>query len=74
MIICSVHLALSRRLRARQLDYITEMVGARKHLVVMGDLNGDGSLSIVIANSGQGNRVYNYVKDESNIFNPPADE
>ena len=39
LIICSVHLALTRRLRVRQLDYISEVVGARKHLVVMGDLN-----------------------------------
>jgi endonuclease/exonuclease/phosphatase family metal-dependent hydrolase len=37
--VCSVHLALSRRVRARQLDFISELVGARKHLVVMGDLN-----------------------------------
>jgi endonuclease/exonuclease/phosphatase family metal-dependent hydrolase len=39
LIICSMHLALGRRIRARQLDYITDLVGSRKHLVVMGDLN-----------------------------------
>ena len=37
--ICSMHLALSRRVRSRQLDFINELVGERKHLVVMGDLN-----------------------------------
>lgn len=37
--ICSLHLALSRRLRRRQLDFIAELVGNSEHLVVMGDLN-----------------------------------
>lgn len=39
LVVCSVHLALSRRVRERQLDFISELVGAREHLVVMGDLN-----------------------------------
>lgn len=37
--ICSLHLALSRRVRRRQLDFIAELVGNSRHLVVMGDLN-----------------------------------
>jgi endonuclease/exonuclease/phosphatase family metal-dependent hydrolase len=39
LVVCSVHLALSRRVRGLQLDYINELVAERKHLVVMGDLN-----------------------------------
>jgi endonuclease/exonuclease/phosphatase family metal-dependent hydrolase len=39
LVVCSVHLALSRRIRSRQLDYISDQIGERKHLVVMGDLN-----------------------------------
>jgi endonuclease/exonuclease/phosphatase family metal-dependent hydrolase len=37
--ICSLHLALSRRVRRKQLDFIAELVGNSDHLVVMGDLN-----------------------------------
>lgn len=37
--ICSLHLALSRRVRRMQLDFIAELVGNSRHLVVMGDLN-----------------------------------
>jgi len=37
--ICSLHLALSRRMRRRQLDFVSELVGSSEHLVVMGDLN-----------------------------------
>jgi len=37
--ICSLHLALSRRMRRRQLDFIADLVGRSEHLVVMGDLN-----------------------------------
>lgn len=37
--VCSLHLALSRRMRQRQLDFIAELVGNSEHLVVMGDLN-----------------------------------
>jgi endonuclease/exonuclease/phosphatase family metal-dependent hydrolase len=39
LVVCSVHLALGRRVRALQLDYISELVRDRRHLVVMGDLN-----------------------------------
>jgi endonuclease/exonuclease/phosphatase family metal-dependent hydrolase len=39
LIVCTMHLALSRRVRGRQLDFVHELVGARKNLVVMGDLN-----------------------------------
>jgi endonuclease/exonuclease/phosphatase family metal-dependent hydrolase len=39
LVVCSMHLALSRRIRSRQLDYVSELVSTRKHLVVMGDLN-----------------------------------
>ena len=37
--VCSLHLALSRRMRQRQLDFVAELVGQSEHLVVMGDLN-----------------------------------
>jgi endonuclease/exonuclease/phosphatase family metal-dependent hydrolase len=39
LVVCCLHLALSRRVRRRQLDYVNELVGDRKNLVVMGDLN-----------------------------------
>ncbi len=39
LVVCSMHLSLSRRVRTRQLDYVSELVGKHKHLVVMGDLN-----------------------------------
>ena len=37
--VCNMHLALSRRVRRRQLDFIADLVGGSEHLVVMGDLN-----------------------------------
>jgi endonuclease/exonuclease/phosphatase family metal-dependent hydrolase len=37
--VCSMHLALSRRVRVRQLDFVHELTSDRKHLVIMGDLN-----------------------------------
>jgi endonuclease/exonuclease/phosphatase family metal-dependent hydrolase len=37
--VCSLHLALGRRARARQLAYIGELVRDFESLVVMGDLN-----------------------------------
>ena len=37
--ICSVHLALSRRLRRRQLDFVSELLARSRHIVVMGDMN-----------------------------------
>ena len=39
LVVCSMHLSLSRRVRTRQLEFINELVGEREHLVVMGDLN-----------------------------------
>jgi endonuclease/exonuclease/phosphatase family metal-dependent hydrolase len=39
LVVCSLHLALGRRVRSRQLDFINRLVGEYKHLVVMGDLN-----------------------------------
>ena len=39
LVVCSLHLALGRRVRSRQLDFINELVGAYRHVVVMGDLN-----------------------------------
>ena len=39
LVVCTMHLALGRRVRARQLDYVRGLVGERKHIVVMGDLN-----------------------------------
>lgn len=37
--VCSMHLALSRRLRGMQLDFVRELVSQHRHFVVMGDLN-----------------------------------
>jgi endonuclease/exonuclease/phosphatase family metal-dependent hydrolase len=37
--VCSLHLALGRRARARQLDYLAERLHDYANLVVMGDLN-----------------------------------
>ena len=37
--VCSLHLALGRRARARQLDFVGELVRDYQSLVVMGDLN-----------------------------------
>jgi len=37
--ICSLHLALGRRARARQLEYVADLVRDFESLVVMGDLN-----------------------------------
>lgn len=37
--VCTLHLALGRRARSRQLDFVRELVGGCEHLVVMGDLN-----------------------------------
>jgi endonuclease/exonuclease/phosphatase family metal-dependent hydrolase len=34
-----LHLALSRRARLRQLDYISDIVNAHDHAIVMGDMN-----------------------------------
>ena len=34
----------------------------------IGDLNSDGILSIVVANAGQGNRIYNYEKEEVDLL------
>ena len=37
--LCSMHLALGRRAREKQLDFLSEVLKGRPHLVVMGDLN-----------------------------------
>jgi len=37
--LCSMHLALGRRAREKQLDFLSEILKGRPHLVVMGDLN-----------------------------------
>ena len=37
--LCIAHLALSRRARKVQLDYLADRIRTRKHLVLMGDLN-----------------------------------
>ena len=37
--VCTLHLALSRRLRRRQLDFVADRLGDAEHVVVMGDLN-----------------------------------
>jgi len=47
LVVCSLHLALSSRVRRRQLDFINDLVGERRHLVVMGDLNAGSDSSEV---------------------------
>jgi endonuclease/exonuclease/phosphatase family metal-dependent hydrolase len=37
--VCTAHLALSRRSRQRQLDFLGELVSGYRNLIVMGDLN-----------------------------------
>ncbi len=37
--LCTAHLALGRRAREKQLDFLSEVLKGRPHLVVMGDLN-----------------------------------
>lgn len=39
LLLCSLHLALGRRARGKQLDFISELVQDRKHVVVVGDMN-----------------------------------
>lgn len=39
LIMLQVHLALGRRARLRQLDFISELVNAYEHVIVMGDFN-----------------------------------
>lgn len=39
LLLCSVHLALSRRARGKQLDYLSDLVQDRENLIVLGDLN-----------------------------------
>jgi hypothetical protein len=36
--------------------------------LALGDINGDGILSLVVANAGQGNRVYHYEKEKFELF------
>ncbi len=45
--VCIVHLALGRRSRSMQLDYIRELVADHERLIVMGDMN-SGSDSIEV--------------------------
>lgn len=37
--VCTLHLALSRRMRRRQFDFIADLLGGAEHAVVMGDMN-----------------------------------
>lgn len=37
--VCTLHLALSRRMRRRQFDFVTDLLGAAANVVVMGDMN-----------------------------------
>lgn len=37
--LCNVHLALGKRSRGKQLDFVGELIQGRKNLVLMGDLN-----------------------------------
>lgn len=37
--VCVLHLALGRRTRLRQVDFIAELLGDYRHVIVMGDMN-----------------------------------
>ncbi len=37
--VCSLHLALSRRMRRRQFDFVADILADAEHVVVMGDMN-----------------------------------
>lgn len=37
--VCTLHLALSRRMRRRQFDFVADLLGDAEHVVVMGDMN-----------------------------------
>jgi endonuclease/exonuclease/phosphatase family metal-dependent hydrolase len=37
--VCTLHLALSRRLRRRQFDFIADLFSDARHVVIMGDMN-----------------------------------
>ncbi|ABM63156.1 endonuclease/exonuclease/phosphatase family protein [Halorhodospira halophila] len=37
--VIQVHMALGRRTRMRQMDFLAELVNAHRHIIVMGDLN-----------------------------------
>ena len=39
LLLCSAHLALGRRARAKQLGFLSELLENRPHVVLMGDLN-----------------------------------
>lgn len=39
LVVIVAHLALSRRAQAQQLDYLAELIGGHKHVIVMGDMN-----------------------------------
>jgi endonuclease/exonuclease/phosphatase family metal-dependent hydrolase len=39
LLICIVHLALGRRARQRQLDFVAQLVAPFDHVIVMGDMN-----------------------------------
>jgi endonuclease/exonuclease/phosphatase family metal-dependent hydrolase len=39
LVVCILHLALGRRARQRQLEYVSELVRPFPHLIVMGDMN-----------------------------------
>lgn len=39
LVVCTMHLALSRRIRKRQLEFVAELISDKKNVVVMGDLN-----------------------------------
>lgn len=39
LLLLIIHLALGRRARLQQLDYLSELVNAQRHVVLMGDMN-----------------------------------
>lgn len=39
LLLLIIHLALGRRARLQQLDYLSELVNAHKHVILMGDMN-----------------------------------
>lgn len=63
LVVCSMHLALGRRVRCRQLEYILELIGDRKHVVVMGDLNA----------ASDSNEVRSFI-DRAGLTEPTSDQ
>jgi len=63
LVVCTMHLALSRRVRAKQLDFIGGLVSERKNLIVMGDLN-----------TGCDSREVRSFIDRTGLTDPPCEQ